>query len=134
MLYKELSGRIISSFYTVYNCLGHGFLEKVYENALMVELKKNEVHVDQQKKIDVWYDGCKVGEYFSDIVVENKIILELKAADGIAPEHEAQLLNYLKATDIELGFLFNFGPRPQFLRRLFTNDRKTPRMVRTQYN
>ena len=128
MLYEELSGKTIQAFYTVYNCLGHGFLERVYENAMMVELRKLGVLAEQQKRIDVWYENCKVGEYFSDIVVENKIILELKAAEGIAPEHEAQLLHYLKATDIELGLLFNFGSKPQMLRRIFTNDRKACRL------
>jgi len=125
MIHEALSGRIISAFYTVYNGLGHGFLEKVYENALMVEFRKQGVNVDQQKKIDVWYDGFRVGEYFSDIVVEDTIILELKAAAGIVPEHEAQLLHYLRATEIELGFVLNFGSKPEFIRRVFSNERKT---------
>jgi len=128
MLQEELSGKIIGVFYSVYNTLGHGFLEKVYENAMMIELRKAGLNPDQQKRIDVYYDGDIVGEYFADIVVNELIILELKAAETIAPEHEAQLLNYLKGTEVELGLLFNFGPKPQFIRRIFTNDKKTLRV------
>ena len=124
MLHQELSGRVLNAFYTVYNTLGHGFLEKVYENALVIELKKRGISAQQQKRVDVYYDRYQVGEYYADILVDDSIILELKASDGIAPEHEAQLINYLKATDIELGFLLNFGPTPQFIRRILTNGRK----------
>ena len=120
MIHEHLSNRVIGAFYAVYHSLGYGFLEKVYENALVWELRKNGMNTDQQRRIDVYYDGRKVGEYFADIVVEDSIVLELKAAEGIAPEHEAQLINYLKASNIELGLLFNFGVRPQFMRRIFT--------------
>ncbi len=125
MLHEDITGKIIQAFYTVYNSLGHGFLEKVYENALVIELRKLGLLVEQQKKIEVFYNGQRVGDYFADIIVNGVVILELKAADGIAPEHEAQLINYLKATEIEVGMLLNFGSKPQFLRRIFTNDRKT---------
>ena len=128
MLQEELSGKIIGVFYSVYNTLGHGFLEKVYENAMMIELRKAGLNPEQQKRIDVYYDGEIVGEYFADIVVNDLIILELKVAEAIAPEHEAQLLNYLKGTEVELGLLFNFGPKPQFIRRILTNDKKTLRV------
>ncbi len=124
ILHEELTGRIIKAFYTVYNTLGNGFLEKVYENALMIELRKSGLQADQQKKIEVFYDAQKVGDYFADILVENIVILELKAADAIVPEYEAQLINYLKATQIEVGLLLNFGPKPQVVRRILTNDRK----------
>ncbi|HUN64820.1 MAG TPA: GxxExxY protein [Bacteroidota bacterium] len=127
MIQEELSHGIISAFYFVYNKLGHGFLEKVYENALMVEFRKRGIYVEQQKRVDVWYDGIRIGEYYADIIVNHTIVLELKAASGIAPEHEAQLLNYLRATDIELGFLLNFGPRADFIRRIFSNERKISR-------
>ena len=127
MIQEELSHGIISAFYFVYNKLGHGFLEKVYENALMVEFRKRGIYVEQQKRVDVWYDGIRIGEYYADIIVNHTIVLELKAASGIAPEHEAQLLNYLRATDIELGFLLNFGPRAEFIRRIFSNERKISR-------
>lgn len=124
ILHEELTGKIIKAFYTVYNTLGHGFLEKVYENALLIELHKNGLQAEQQKKIEVFYENQKVGDYFADIIVEDIIILELKASDAIAPEHEAQILNYLKATKIEVGLLFNFGHKPQFIRRVFGNERK----------
>ena len=124
MLHEELTGRIIGAFYTVYNTLGHGFLEKVYENALVLELRKQGMVAEQQKRIDVFYDGQRVGEYFADILVDECIVLELKAAEAIAPEHEAQLINYLKATTLEVGLLLNFGPKPQFASRILPNDRK----------
>lgn len=124
ILYPEITEKIIKGFYNVYNTLGYGFLEKVYENALMIELNKLGLHAEQQKKIEVFYDEQKVGEYYADIMVNDLIILELKAAESITPEHEAQLINYLKATKIEVGLLFNFGPKPQFIRRILTNDKK----------
>jgi GxxExxY protein len=124
MIYEEISKHVINAFYAVYNKLGNGFLEKVYENAFVIELRKRGFKVEQQKKIDVYYDGEKVGEYYADICVNDIIILELKAAENIAPEHEAQLIHYLKATNIELGLLFNFGPKPQFIRRVFSNENK----------
>ncbi len=125
LIHEELSNQIIGCFYEVYNTLGHGFLERVYENSLLIEFRNRGLRADQQRRIDVYYNGRRVGEYFADIVVEDSVIIELKAAEGIAPEHEAQLLNYLKATELELGFLFNFGPKAQFIRRVFANDRKT---------
>jgi GxxExxY protein len=125
MLHEELTGKIIGAFYTVYNTLGHGFLEKVYENALVLELRKQGMIAEQQKRIDVFYAGQRVGEYFADIIVEGCVVLELKAAEAIAPEHEAQLINYLKGTALEVGLLLNFGPKPQFVRRIFTNDQKS---------
>ena len=124
MLYEELSGLILESFYKVYNTLGFGFLEKVYENALIVELTNRGLDCYQQQRIDVFYEKERVGDYYADIIVENKIILELKAAKSIAEEHEFQLLNYLKATEIEIGLLLNFGRKPEFKRKIFTNDKK----------
>ena len=99
LLYKNLTDIIIKTFYEVYNELGYGFLEKVYHNALIIELKKKGLIVTSQEKINVYYKGNKVGEYYADIMVENKIILELKAADYIVEEFECQLLNYLRGTD-----------------------------------
>ena len=124
MLHEEVTGKIIKTFYTVYNSLGNGFLEKVYENALLIEVRKEGLLAEQQKKIEVFYESQRVGEYFADIIVEDIVILELKAVDSVVPEHEAQLINYLKATNIEVGLLLNFGPKPQVLRRILTNDRK----------
>jgi GxxExxY protein len=124
LLHQELSGRIINCFFTVYNTLGYGFLEKVYENAMMIELRKNGIKAQKQKPIRVFYERESVGIYFADIIVENLIILELKAHEYVAAESELQLINYLKATDKEVGLLFNFGKKPEFRRKIFTNDMK----------
>jgi len=124
LFHKELSGKIINCFYTVYNTLGFGFLEKVYENAMMIELRENGIKAEKQKPIKVYYNEELVGEYFADIIVEDLIIIELKAAEGIVEEHELQLINYLKATDKEVGLLLNFGKKPEFRRKIFTNDKK----------
>ena len=106
--YKELTEKIIKIFYKVYNKLGYGFLEKVYENAMMIEFRREGVPVISQSSIKVFYENEIVGEYFADILVDDKIIVEIKAARTFALEHEAQLLNYLKATDCEIGLLVNF--------------------------
>ena len=124
MLHQELTDQIIKAFYNVYNTLGYGFLENVYENALVHELHKLNFDVQQQRPISVHYDGEIVGAYFADIVVNGKVLLELKSAEAIHAGHVAQLMNYLKATEIEVGFVLNFGPKPTFKRRILTNDRK----------
>jgi GxxExxY protein len=124
LLHQEITERLIKGFYTVYNTLGYGFLEKVYENALAIELRKLGLTVEQQASIKVHYSGTLVGEYFADLLVEQLVILELKAVEAIAEEHEAQLLNYLKATEIEVGLLLNFGPKPQFRIKIFSNEKK----------
>jgi len=124
MLYGELTEDIIGAFYDVNNALGHGFLEKVYENALVIELRKYGMVPEQQKPIRVFYDDQIVGDYFADIVVNDLVILELKVVEKLLPEHEAQLLNYLRATDIEVGLLLNFGRKAEFKRKYYTNDRK----------
>jgi GxxExxY protein len=108
----------------VYNKLGYGFLEKIYENAMMIEFKKENISAVSQSAIRVLYEGEIVGEYFADILISDKIIVEIKAAKNVAEEHEAQLLNYLKATDIEVGLLLNYGPKPNFKRKAFDNTRK----------
>lgn len=121
MLHKELTSKIIHAFYKVNNTLGFGFLEKVYENALYIELKHMGLKVDKQKNIKVFYKGYEVGNYYADLVINNSIIIELKSVDSICAEHEAQLLNYLRATQIEVGLLFNFGKRAEFRRKIFEN-------------
>jgi len=121
---KELTEKIIGIFYKVFNALGYGFLEKVYENAMIIELERERVPVISQSPIKVSYEGKVVGEYFADMHVDGKVIVEIKAGQSLAPEHEAQLLNYLKATDAEVGLLLNFGPRPQVKRKVFDNFRK----------
>jgi GxxExxY protein len=106
------------------NVLGYGFLEKVYENAMKLELTKIGLKVERQKNIIVYYEGKEVGNYFADLVVNDLVVVELKAAESLCEEHEYQLINYLKATNIEVGLLLNFGKRPEFKRKIFTNDRK----------
>lgn len=124
MLHEELTSEIIAAFYTVYNTMGYGFLEKVYENALIFELQKHGLDVKQQMPIQVYYEGQHVGEYFADLLIQDKIIVELKAAEEIIDAHQAQLVNYLKATNLEVGLVLNFGPKPEFKRKIFTNIRK----------
>lgn len=122
--HSELTGIIIKSFYKVYNTLGYGFLEKVYENAMMFEMRKLDLVCSGQVPIDVFYEGERVGNYYADIIVENCVILELKAAEVLMPEHEAQMTNYLKATNIEVGLLLNFGKAAQSKRKVFSNEYK----------
>ena len=122
--HSDITDKIIAAFYAVYNALGYGFLEKVYENALVIELRKRNMAVKPQAPITVFYEGEVVGEYFADLLACEAVIVELKAAKVLADEHEAQLLNYLKATPYEVGLLLNFGPEPQVKRRSFENSRK----------
>lgn len=124
MLQEELSQKVIRAYYNVYNALGFGFLEKVYENAMIIELGKLGISAKKQVAIVVYYETEKVGDYFADIIVEEIIIVELKAAESLCEEHEAQLINYLRATNIEVGFLFNFGKKPEFKRKIFENKFK----------
>ena len=121
MKYEKLTSEIINSFYKVYNTLGYGFLEKVYENALIVELINRGFFCEKQKQVKVYYEGEEVGDYFADIVVNKKVILELKAAEGLREENELQLINYLKATKMEVGLLLNFGKKTQFVRKIYSN-------------
>ena len=122
--HKELTEKIINIFYRVYNKLGYGFLEKIYENAMMIEFKREGILSVSQSPINVFYEGEVIGEYYADILVDNKAIVEVKAAKRLVEENEAQLLNYLKATDIEVGLLLNFGPKPEVKRKAFDNTRK----------
>jgi GxxExxY protein len=122
--HTDITDLIIKAFYTVYNTLGYGFLEKVYRNALTIELRKLGLDVIQEARITVYYDGQVVGEYFADLLVASAVIVELKAVKSLLSEHEAQLLNYLKATPYEVGLLLNFGPKPEIKRKAFDNSRK----------
>jgi GxxExxY protein len=117
-------------FYHVYNTLGYGFLEKVYERAMAIKLRNAGLSVNQQQPIKVFFEEQLVGDYFADLVIENVVIVELKAGEAIAEAHEAQLMNYLKATEMEVGLLLNFGPKPEFRRKVFTNDKKKNRTRR----
>jgi GxxExxY protein len=123
-LYSDITSLIIKAFYNVYNKLGYGFLEKVYENAMLIELTKQNLDCAPQCAIDVFYDECKVGFYIADIIVNNCVIIEVKAAERICEEHEAQLINYLRATDIEVGMLLNFGKKAEFKRKVFSFEFK----------
>jgi GxxExxY protein len=124
LLHADLTSRIIKAFYKVYNQLGHGFLEKVYQNALYYELKNQGFDCKAQYKIDVYYLNKRVGDYFADIIVDDKVILELKAAESLCDAHECQLQNYLRATNMEVGLLFNFGEKPECRRKIFMNNKK----------
>lgn len=123
MLLKDLTDDIIKSFYLVYNKLGYGFLEQVYQNALFLELKKKH-DCKPQYDIDVYYDGYVVGKYRADFVVDDLVILELKAASELNEAHATQLQNYLKATKYEVGLLLNFGKQAQIKRKVFENKYK----------
>jgi GxxExxY protein len=124
LLHGELTHEILKTFYTVYNELGYGFLERVYQNALQYELKQNGFEVDSGKAIKVYYKQIIVGEYFADLIVDKCVIVELKTCEQISEVHEIQLLNYLKATDCEVGLLLNFGRKPEFKRKIFHNHKK----------
>ncbi|QEG32810.1 GxxExxY protein [Bythopirellula goksoeyrii] len=117
----DLTDRIIHGFYHVYNSLGYGFLEKVYENSLGITLSKSGCTVKQQWPIAVMFEEEIVGEYFADLLVNESVIIEVKAAESIAKEHEAQLVNYLKATGYQVGLILNFGPKAEFRRKVFSH-------------
>jgi GxxExxY protein len=122
--HKETTDIILKSFYEVYNELGDGFLESVYESALYIVLTGYGLHVERQKDISVFFRGSIVGYFKADLIVEEKVITELKAVRTLDPAHEAQLINYLKATNIEVGLLLNFGRKPEFKRFVYDNKRK----------
>jgi GxxExxY protein len=124
MKHKDLTAKVIRSYYKVYNSLGFGFLEKVYQNAMFFELLDQGLNVEAQKKISVKYKERIVGDFYADILVNDTIIVELKATSALTEAHEAQVLNYLKATNIEVGLLFNFGIEPEFTRKIWDNTKK----------
>ena len=124
LLHKSITDVILKVYYEVYNELGYGFLEKVYQNAMYFELKSLGYKVEAQKQIKVYFKKQLVGEYYSDLLVEDKVIVELKATELLMNLHVAQIMNYLKATPIEVGMLLNFGQEPEFKRLIYTNERK----------
>jgi len=124
LLHKELTDEILNAFYDVYNELGYGFLERVYQNSLFLELKARGLEVEAQKQIKVFYKSYEVGEYYADLVVEDLVILELKASEYVVKEFEYQLINYLKGTNMEVGLLLNYGKKPEFIRKVYENNRK----------
>ena len=124
MLHEDITNQIIKAFYKVYNSLGYGFLEKVYQKAMLIELRKMGLECQEESPVKVYYDGIQVGDYRADIIVNNVVIIENKATETLVEENEFQLINYLKATEIEVGLLLNFGKKPEVKRKIFTNDRK----------
>ncbi|HXE91353.1 MAG TPA: GxxExxY protein [Terriglobales bacterium] len=128
LLQEELTDKIIGVFYEVFNELGHGFLESVYEQAMFKALTQAGLKVERQVPIPVWFRGEQIGDFRADLLIDGKVLVELKAVHNLDSTHEAQVLNYLRATTIEVGLLRNFGPRPQLRRLLFTNDRKNIRV------
>ncbi len=131
--HADITDKILYAFYKkVYRQLGYGFLEKVYENAMMLELHRMGLKAEQQVPIDVYYYDDVVGVYYADLAVEDAVLVELKAAKAIELAHEAQLLNYLRATPYEVGILLNFGPKPSFKRKGFDNSRKPTKTWQAQ--
>ena len=120
-LYKDLTEKIIMCFYKVHDELGYGFVEAIYEKALIIELENIGLNVESQKDLEVFYKGTSIGNYRADIIVDDKIIIELKAVTQLLKIHEVQLVNYLKVTNIEIGLLVNFGEKLNFKRKIFRN-------------
>ncbi|HRE79365.1 MAG TPA: GxxExxY protein [Flavobacterium sp.] len=125
LLHKSITDAILKAYYNVYNELGSGFLEKVYQNSMFFELKSFGLKVEAQKQIKVYFKNQLVGDFYSDLLIEDKVIVELKATEFLMDIHTAQIINYLKATPIEVGMLLNFGEEPEFKRVIYTNNRKT---------
>lgn len=122
--HSEMTEKVIGIFYEVYNELGFGFLESLYEEAMAVVLKSKGIEFQRQVRVPVWFRGEKIGFYEADLVVGGVVLVELKACKALDPGHEAQLLHYLRSTEIEIGLLLNFGPKPQVRRMAFDNSRK----------
>ena len=126
----ELTEKLIGIFFAIHNELGHGFLESVYKQAFSVVPAENGIFFERQIAIPVWFHGKQIGEFRADILADRKVLIELKTGREVEPAWEKQLLNYLRATDVEVGLLFNFGPSAQFRRYVFENNKKNPRNPR----
>jgi len=122
--HRDLTEKLIGIFFEVYNELGHGFIESVYEQAFAVSLGEKQIFFERQVAVPVWYHGQKIGDFRADLLVDRRVIIELKVGRAIEPAWEKQVLNYLRATEIEVGILFNFGPRAEFKRYVFENENK----------
>ena len=122
--HSDITEQVIGAYYDVYNDLGHGFLERVYQNAMYFELLDRGLKVEAQKKVNVYRNGRLIGAYYADLLVNDTVIIELKAAATLTEAHEKQLVNYLKATKMEVGLLINFGLEPKFERKTWSNERK----------
>ncbi|HYN15149.1 MAG TPA: GxxExxY protein [Terriglobales bacterium] len=127
--HPEITEKLIGIFFNIYNELGHGFLESVYEQAFSISLAERGIFFERQVAVPVWFRGRQIGDFRADLMVERKVIVELKTGRAIDPGWEKQLLNYLRATEVEVGLLFNFGPEPQFRRFVFGNERKQIRVT-----
>ena len=126
LIHRDLTDQILGAFYRVYNELGSGFVESIYEHALTEELRVAGLKVECQVPVTVNFRGRPAGFFRADIVVEGKVVLELKARSQIYPIHEVQLLNFLRASPFEVGLLLNFGPELRFKRLVYSNTRKAP--------
>jgi GxxExxY protein len=124
LVHGETTRKILVTFFEVYNELGTGFLESVYQAALAQALTAKNMRVTREVGIDVFFRHAVIGRFYADLVVDDRVIIEVKAARAIAPEHHAQLLHYLRATAMEVGLLLNFGPQPKFQRLVFSNTSK----------
>jgi len=131
LVHGEVTREIIGAFFDVYNELGYGFVEAVYQRALPVALAMRGVQSARETPLSVWFRGEIVGHYRADLIVEGKVIVECKVADRILPVHEVQLLNYLKATGIAVGLVLNFGPQPTFRRLLLTSPKEGSVVIRS---
>ena len=125
-----ITDQILRVFYDVYNELGHGFLESVYHRSLVLALESAGLRVCSRVAVPVWFRGQRVGQFEADVLVEDCVLLELKVARMLDSSHRAQLMNYLKATEIEVGLLLNFGEKPEFKRVVFDNNLKKQRAIR----
>ena len=128
MLHADVTHEVLAAFHQVYRELGVGYLESVYEAAMMIVLEERGVAVERQAQLDVHFHGRRIGEFRADLIVEGRVLVELKSCRTLLPTHEAQLINYLRSSTLEVGLLINFGARPEFKRFLFTNDRKQLRV------
>lgn len=125
----EISGKVLRAFYDVYNELGHGFLESVYQQAFVIAARDLGLQVQEQVPIPVFFRGHNIGEFRADLLVEGSLLVELKAAKCLESKHTAQVINYLKATDIEIAMLLNFGPKPEFKRVILDRAAKDARAL-----
>ena len=126
LLHQEITEQIIKIFFAVYSELGHGFMEKICQTAMVIALKEAGLTVEENVRFEVWFRGQMIGEFYADIVVNGVVLVEIKSSSLLHAWDEAQVLNYLRVSQIEVALLMNFGPKPEYRRRIFTNDRKLP--------
>ena len=124
MLHADVTDKILKAYCKTYNNLGQGFLEKVYARAVTIELQKLSISCQERRELNVWYEGMHIGYFIPDLIVEDKVTIELKALPSLTAENDRQLFNYLSASEIEVGLLLYFGRNPEFKRQIYTNDRK----------